>query len=566
MGQVPRFHLHCHSGPIPSTTRYGLSSFELALSYKKSLYLEQIILKNMIRERLSTGVEGLDALIEGGIPRGFTVLIAGNPGTGKTILASHFLYEGLAKDEGSVYVSFGESKSQYYTNLEGIGFKFSEFEAKRKFAYLDLASITKEGIEDSLEEVLATIRSIDAKRIVIDSFSAILLAFDNVTEARIALHVVLGKVLRAEGVTNMLITEVPVGAQGIGSGMEEFVADGIIRLEHGNTDAIPTTINVVKMRGTAIKREVHVSAIRENGMVVFPKQPLQTIEPPLDQRIKSGIPGFDEKIGGGFLEGSTGALVGPSGAGKTTLGFQFLANSVLQGQKAIFCSLEESPGEIRNLGQSLGYDVQKLEKTGLKILSWIPENQSLDAFIAELESRIKDIKPSLIVIDSLSAFENMYKQELYLFTKRLSSLFKLHRITSIFNILTSQQPGFDLTGFGVSSIFHNIVLLRYVEIEGVLKRSLLVLKMRASLHDHSILEFTIDSNGGIKIVGAIINYEGILSGIARKSYELFMSKEKKIEARQREQKATRKAKFDARQKKVSSTRRASGGMRKKTKK
>jgi circadian clock protein KaiC len=127
-----------------------------------------------------------------------------------------------------------------------------------KFAFLDFASVTKEGIGDALEEVLAVSRNIKAKRIVIDSFSAIILAFDNINEARITLHVVLGKMLRAEGITNMLITEVPIGSQNVGSGMEEFVADGIIQLEHGTTNAIPATLKVVKMRGTSINREVHV--------------------------------------------------------------------------------------------------------------------------------------------------------------------------------------------------------------------------------------------------------------------------------------------------------------------
>ncbi|MGA8842661.1 MAG: ATPase domain-containing protein, partial [Nitrososphaeraceae archaeon] len=122
---------------------------------------------------------------------------------------------------------------------------------------------TKEGIGVALE-VLETSRNIGAKRVVIDSFSAILLAFDNIIEARITLHVVLGKMLRAEGITNMLIAEIPVGTNTIGSGMEEFVADGIIQLQHGTTDIIPMTLKVVKMRATSMSRELmyHLSEIK----------------------------------------------------------------------------------------------------------------------------------------------------------------------------------------------------------------------------------------------------------------------------------------------------------------
>jgi circadian clock protein KaiC len=139
----------------------------------------------MTIERISSGVPTLDPLIEGGIPKGFTVLVAGNPGTGKTILTTHFLYDGLLKGEAALYVSFSESKSQFYENFDRSGMKFSDFERNNKFAYLDFASITKEGITDALEEVLNVSRIIGAKRLVVDSFSAILLAFNSVTVARI---------------------------------------------------------------------------------------------------------------------------------------------------------------------------------------------------------------------------------------------------------------------------------------------------------------------------------------------------------------------------------------------
>jgi circadian clock protein KaiC len=264
----------------------------------------------MAIERISTGIKTLDTLIEGGIPRGFTVLVAGNPGTGKTILTSHFLYEGLLKGEGALYVSFSESKTQFYENFKRFGMNFSDFEGDNKFAYLDFASVTKEGITDALEEVLNVSRNIGARRVVIDSFSAILLAFENTNEARIALHVVLGKMLRAEGITNMLITEVPIGSNNIGSGMEEFVADGIIQLEHGNTNAIPATVKVIKMRATSINREAHVSLICEKGMIVYPKQSLELSIPSSNSRVRTGIPGLDQRAGGGFFKGSTTIIVG----------------------------------------------------------------------------------------------------------------------------------------------------------------------------------------------------------------------------------------------------------------
>jgi len=505
----------------------------------------------MTIERISTGIPALDALIEGGIPRGFTILIAGNPGTGKTILTTHFLYQGLLQGEAAVYVSFSESKSQFYQNFDRFGMTFSDFERDNKFAYLDFASITKEGITDALEEVLNVSRNIGAKRLVVDSFSALLLAFNNINEARIALHVVLGKMLRSEGITNMLITEVPIGSINIGSGMEEFVADGIIQLQHGNSNAIPSTLKVVKMRSTSINRETHVSLIDEKGMVVYPKQPLQMIFPTSTGRIRTGVPGLDQRVGGGFFKGTSTVIAGAAGSGKTTFGFQFAVQGVLDGQNSIFCSLEESPGEIRTMAESLGIDVNDLEKKGLNMLSWIPENQSPDAFISTLESRIDALKPSLLVLDGLATFKHSYSQDMYSITKRLVNLVESYDVSSIFTFLADQEQGPSLTSHGIFSIFHNIILLRYVEAEAKLKRTMLILKMRASIHDQSILQFSIQNKIGIKIVGEMSEYQGILSGIAQKVYQRYMEEEKKIEEKETRDRQKRKAKLDARQKKIS---------------
>jgi circadian clock protein KaiC len=505
----------------------------------------------MTIERVSTGISTLDTLIEGGIPRGFTVLVAGNPGTGKTILTTHFLYDGLLKGEAAVYVSFSESKNQFYENFNRFGMKFEDFEKENKFAYLDFASITKEGITDALEEVLIVSRNIGARRVVIDSFSAILLAFDSINETRIALHVVLGKMLRSEGITNMLITEVPMGSKNIGSGMEEFVADGIIEIERGNTNVIPATVKVIKMRATSINREAHVSIIGEKGMVVYPKRSLQMIFPTSKDRIKTGVPGLDGRVGGGFFKGSTTILGGASGSGKTTFGFQFAAQGVLDGQKSVFCSLEESPAEIRTMAKSLGIDVDVLEKKGFYLLSWIPENQSPDAFLSELQSRMESLRPSLLVLDGLSSFKHLYNQEMYSITKRLVNLVESYGLTSIFTFLTDQEPGPSLASHGIFSIFQNIILLRYVEADAQLKRSMLILKMRASIHDQSILQFAIQSKRGLKIVGDMKEYQGILSGIAQKVYQRYVEKEKKIQEKKTKDRQKRKAKLDSRQKKIS---------------
>jgi circadian clock protein KaiC len=231
-----------------------------------------------ILERISIGIPGLDHLIEGGIPKGSTVMIAGKSGSGKTILCSQFVYYGLTnKNENGLYISFSESKAQFYTNIKTLGMDFDKFERQGKFTFLDFTSLTKDGIQDALEEILATIRTTNPKRVVLDAFSAISLAFEHQTETRNAIHVLLGKIMRSEGSTSLLVMEIPHGTQNIGYGIEESVVDGIIQLEHGEDNTSPIILRVFKMRGTAINRESHVCTIIRNGMILYSKQSLRLI-------------------------------------------------------------------------------------------------------------------------------------------------------------------------------------------------------------------------------------------------------------------------------------------------
>ncbi len=481
----------------------------------------------VVLQRISTGVAGLDSLIEGGIPRGFTVLIAGNPGVGKTILSAHFLYEGLKNGENCLCASFSESKEQFYDNIERIGMEFRNFEQQKKFAYLDFPSITKDGMRDALDELFATIRGMNVKRLVVDSFSAISQAYASLIDSRIAVQSVLGKITRSEGITTLIIAEVPIGRDVIGLGVEEFVSDGIIRLTHGPDDASPTCLNIVKMRGTSITKESHVFSIGRNGIKLYTKHSLILTYPASEERVPSGVPGLDERIQGGLLRGTTTAIMGSTGVGKTTFAFQFIAKGVAGGEPGLFCSLEETADEIRRMARSFGYDMKDLERRGLEIMAKNAEDQSPDAFISELADEIKKTKATRLAVDSLSPFQHMYSNSTYVTTKRLSSLLRENNITGILTFLTEQQSGLLTSDTGLSSIFQNVIQLRYIELEGSMQRSMIILKMRSTDHDRSILGFDISSSsklrskdglpeGPMKVAGPLKDVVGVLTGVAQR--------------------------------------------------
>jgi circadian clock protein KaiC len=470
-------------------------------------------------ERISTGVPGLDSLIEGGIPTGSTVMIAGKSGSGKTILCAQFLYYGLInKNENGLYVSFSESKAQFYANTKTVGMDFDKFERHGKFTFLDFASLTKDGIRDTFEEILATVRTTNPKRLVLDSFSVISLAFEHQSEARNAIHVLLGKIMRSEGITSLLVMEIPHGRENMGYGIEESVADGVIQLEHTEDNTSPIILRVFKMRGTAINRESHVCTIRENGMILYPKQSLTLTFAASEERILTGIPGLDDRIGNGFIRGTTSAIMGPTGTAKSTFAFRYIAEGVKKGEAGIFYSLEDSADGIRMMAKSYGYNTAELENDGLSIVAGSPWNDSPDALIASLAASIERTKAKRLVIDGLSAFENKYKDDMHTIAKRFISLIQHYKITALITILTTQKSGFEISGLGLSSLLQNIILLRYVEVQGRLKRILLVLKMRGTQHDESILEFRISKDNGVEIVGPIdSNYVGLFTGVAQRA-------------------------------------------------
>jgi circadian clock protein KaiC len=461
-------------------------------------------------ERISTGIPNLDSLIEGGIPKGFTVMIAGNPGTGKTILSSHFIYNGFTSPsvEPGVYISFSESKAQFYANSKRIGMDFEKFEKQMKFKFLDFISINNEGITDAFEEILAAIRTVNAKRVVIDSFTAMSMSFKDRNEARIAIHVFLGKIMRAEGITSLMVVEVPFGNQNLGNGIEESVADAIIKLELGNDNASPVYLKVLKMRGTSINRETHVCNITSNGMILYPKQDLKMRFPVSYNRIPSGIPGFDERVdGNGFIEGTISAVIGSTGCGKSTFAFQFIAEGVRKfNDPGIFCSFEDTEEEIRRMGKGFGYNMSDMGTNGeLSIRTYNPEEYNPDAFIADLEVQIKETKAKRLVIDGLFAFERKYKDDLYLITKRISSLVRKYQITTLVTMLGGQTNGFQVTGLNLSPLFQNVILLRFLELYGRMRRVLLILKINMSQQDESILEFKISKDRGFEVKGPIGN-------------------------------------------------------------
>lgn len=267
-----------------------------------------------IGERVPTGIEGFDSIIGGGFPKESLILVAGNPGTGKTVFSANFIYDGAKKyGERSVYLSFVEGKETFYRNMLGFGFNFKELEKDGKFLFLEMLTLKEKGVSTILDWIIDRVQSFKAQRLVIDSFSAMAQAFKESIDVRVITHLILSKMVRQMGCTTIIISEIPVGEEKIGLGVEEFVADGVIILKTSEIDGrLIRDLEIMKLRGTELHEKKAVFTLKD-GFKVFPSFKAETIEKPkkfqpildLPGRFSTGVPEFDQLLGSGFPRGAS---------------------------------------------------------------------------------------------------------------------------------------------------------------------------------------------------------------------------------------------------------------------
>jgi circadian clock protein KaiC len=269
-------------------------------------------------ERCSTGLEKLNEAIGNGIPRGALILVAGNAGSGKTTFCCHFLDQGLKNGEAVIYVSLAESESQFRANFTKMGFDFSK--SNNLLTFMELFTGTQVATENYLGALLEKIRETKAKRVVIDSFSALAQSLNSPGEIRQILHTVFEKIVKLMGVTTIVISEIPLGTSRLGVGIEEFVADGIIVLE-ANFDSTRGRYNrslkIEKMRGTQIKTQEFAYSLNPNGIALFKKEIMDYPNKTSTQKIPIGCPGLDKMLGGGYFAGTLNLVSGATGSGKS---------------------------------------------------------------------------------------------------------------------------------------------------------------------------------------------------------------------------------------------------------
>ncbi|MGB3651235.1 MAG: circadian clock protein KaiC [Rivularia sp. (in: cyanobacteria)] len=475
-------------------------------------------------EKLETGIPGFDLISEGGLPVGRTTLVVGSAGSGKTIFSCQFLIEGIKRGETGVFISFEESPKNIRRNMRGFGWDIAKWEEEGKWLFVDASPEPGKNpyvsgdydFSPLLARIQYAINKVKATRVSMDSLGAIFSYLPNKSQVRDDLFII-ASALRDVNGTAILTSERNYEYGEISShGVEEYVADNVIILRNVLIEEKRRrTLEILKFRGSSHQQgEFPFTIISDRGFVTIPLSAMSPSDKESSTiRISSGNDELDRMCSNGFYRDSIILASGATGTGKTLLSTQFIAAGI-KNERCIYFAFEENRHQLMRNARGWGIDFTEAEKEGmLKILFRYPESTRLENHLIRMQEAIEEFKPHRIVIDSLTALEKV--ATLNGFREFIASLNATIRGEGITGLYTATAPtllgGNSVTEAQISTSTDSIILLRYVEIYGEVRRGLAVIKMRGSMHDKQIREFVIDSNG-MHIGRSFRNVTGILSG------------------------------------------------------
>ena len=442
-------------------------------------------------QKLETGIPGFDHISKGGLPEGRTTLVSGTAGTAKTVLACQFLAEGIRRyDQTGVFVTFEETVNDIRRNMLGFGWDIAAWEAEGKWLFVDASRQSQEFLvagSYDLEVLVARIKHavnrVGAVRVSLDSLGAIFTQFSDDITLRTELFRIASALKEIEVTTIMTAERTMEYGPVARYGLEEFVADNVVILRNVlEAEKRRRTVEILKFRGTLhSKGEYPFTIIPGEGIIVIPLSALELKQRSSNKRITSGNAELDHMTGGGFFRDSVILVSGATGTGKTLMATMFMAAGAFRDERCLLFAFEESRDQLFRNASGWGIDFEELERMGkLKVHCVYPETAGLEDHLIDMQGIIREFKPNRVAIDSLSALERVSTIKGFReFIIGLTSFIKHQEIAGLY---TSTTPtllgGTSITEAHISTITDSIVLLRYVEIYGEMRRGLTVLKMR----------------------------------------------------------------------------------------
>ena len=473
--------------------------------------------------KLPTGVPGLDEILGGGLPEFSFNIIAGAPGSGKTTLAHQIMFANASPERPALYFTvLGEPAIKMLRYQQQFTF-FNPARLNTAIRFINLSQVVLEkDLNAVLDEIVREVESSNPSLVLVDSFRTVVRKAQGAASdvelqgfiQQLALH------LASWQATTFLVGEYVESE--IRDNPVFTVADGLFWLsQQVERNSVVRKLQVVKLRGQGSVPGMHTCRITEAGLQTFPRTFGLTggIAKAKDQRrLSSGIFRFDELLNGGIPEGDSVLLAGPSGSGKSVLGTQFIAEGVKQGEPGIVAIFEELPDQYVRRAATFGFDLETPQKNGILELIYLrPLDLSVDETVHEIVASVKKIGAKRLVIDSLVGFEMAlapgfradFRESLY---RMIGALTRLG-VTIVSTVEVEEDfTSMGLSNFAISFLSDDIVRLRYVSINGQLRRMLLVVKMRSGKHSIDMHEYNVTDHG-IVIGEPLRGYRGLTTGI-----------------------------------------------------
>jgi circadian clock protein KaiC len=477
-------------------------------------------------ERVQTGIAGLDDILGGGFPKSHLYLIEGGSGVGKTTLGLQFLLEGIRRGESCLWITMSEterdlretSRSHGWSleNLEICNLAVSEasLQADSQYSFFSPSDIE---LSDTTRAVIETVDRVRPTRLVFDPFSDMrLLARDPLRYRRQVLA--LREYFSNRGCTVLLMQD---AAEGTSSDPQ---AEGLLHGFHTLNQFSPAyggvrrRLRVHKLRGVPFRDGYHDFTIRTGGLVVFPRLiAAEHYDEGPEEIFSSQIPQLDSLMGGGLDRGGSLLIMGPAGVGKSTLSTQYAAAAVMRGEHAALFLFDETVRTFCIRGERLGMSVREAIQTGRMAVRQVdPTELSPGEFSHIVRQAVEEKQARLVVIDSLNGYLTGMPEESQLLPVQLHELFTYLSHRGVLTILTLEQHG--ILGEGVrppvniSYLADTVILLRYFEAMGAVRRAISVVKKRTGPHEDSIRELRIGKPNGIRVGEALEEFEGVLTG------------------------------------------------------
>ena len=464
-----------------------------------------------------TGIQGLDDITTGGLPKNRPTLLLGNTGCGKTIMAMEFLVNGIVMfNEPGVFMAFEEKTDELVVNVKSLGYDLDKHIADNKI-YLEHVQISRDetgatgnySIEGLFVRLEAAINKVKAKRVVLDSLDTLFYGLDYVTLRSEFQR--LFSWLKEKKVTAIITGE--IGNDFLTRhGIEEYVADCVIVLDNRVTNQIATRrLRIVKYRGSLHGNNEYPFIIDEKGITVFPLIMEALEQRSSSLRISSGIKDLDEMVGKkGFYVGSSILISGTAGTGKTSVAASFAYDVCKAKKRCLFCAFEEAPNQVLRNMRSIGFHLDPLVKSGILTFYYSrPTLQNLELHFIAIKKIINEFKPKVVVLDPITnLMTEGPNSDIRSMLTRFVDYLKTEQITVMFTAaITVGSIERNPSDEGISSMVDTWIMVQDIEVEEERIRSLCVMKSRGMIHSHEVREFNI-SRKGITLSPIVRNKKG----------------------------------------------------------